>query len=338
MKRQRTKGFTLIELLVVIAIIGVLVALLLPAVQQAREAARRTQCKNNLKQLGLACHNYHDAYGCFPMGTGYSLWGWKVYILPYIDQGPQYNQINFTDGIATGAAGSAYCRGVAAECYTSQHQAAALNTAGKQVWHNTPFAVLTCPSDPLAGTKYGKYGAGNAENVMASYNGVCGNVNSTVRWSFNGGYGPGSRWRITTPVGHGTAGIHQIGTINPGADYNGVFSYGTKVPIGAISDGTSGTLMIGERAIDPKYMSWGWTLTGCEGDSLLGTGAPIWNGPITEAAGYTVSNSPRFSSHHTGAVQFVLADGSVRSISGNINFLTFQALGTRAGGEISGDF
>src|SRR5580704_13836676 len=107
------RGFTLIELLVVIAIIAVLIALLLPAVQQAREAARRTQCKNNLKQIGLALFNYHDACKTFPpgyvdqngnpnltpdndLGPG---WGWASFLLPYVDQGNTYNQINFNQGV-----------------------------------------------------------------------------------------------------------------------------------------------------------------------------------------------------------------------------------------------
>ena len=100
------RGFTLVELLVVIAIIAVLIALLLPAVQQAREAARRTQCKNNLKQIGLALHNYHDNYNALPPGWigvtnggpdiyGLNGWGWASRILPQIDQSPLYNQLNF---------------------------------------------------------------------------------------------------------------------------------------------------------------------------------------------------------------------------------------------------
>src|SRR5690606_35270992 len=102
--RVRRTGFTLIELLVVIAIIAILIALLLPAVQQAREAARRTQCKNNMKQKGPAVHNYHDVFGMFPPagtadGVGNNMnqndaWGWPIRLLPYIDQGPLYNQID----------------------------------------------------------------------------------------------------------------------------------------------------------------------------------------------------------------------------------------------------
>ncbi len=96
-QKQRQRGFTLIELLVVIAIIAILIALLLPAVQQAREAARRTQCKNNLKQIGLSLHNYHDVYNSFPNGTvstSAGNWGisWWARVLPYVDQAPLYNQ------------------------------------------------------------------------------------------------------------------------------------------------------------------------------------------------------------------------------------------------------
>ena len=97
---SRRKGFTLIELLVVIAIIAVLIALLLPAVQQAREAARRSQCKNNLKQIGLALHNYHETVSCFPMGSGHGKeLAWNVAILPYVDQGPLYNTVDFTPNL-----------------------------------------------------------------------------------------------------------------------------------------------------------------------------------------------------------------------------------------------
>src|SRR5688500_4365529 len=112
----RRRGFTLIELLVVIAIIAVLIALLLPAVQQAREAARRTQCRNNLKQIGLALHNYHDVHNTFPMGYCAGMtyvdgasdtspgWSWATYILPQLDQGPLYNQFNWSAAPDTVAA------------------------------------------------------------------------------------------------------------------------------------------------------------------------------------------------------------------------------------------
>ena len=137
-KRRSRRAFTLIELLVVIAIIGILVALLLPAVQQAREAARRTQCKNNLKQYGLALHNYHDTYGKFPGAGGWAVgtrgwdWeletsphiSWQVRVLPYMDQAPLYNQLKMNQ----------------------MYQDRAILADGSRTWtKQVPYA--RCPSD-----------------------------------------------------------------------------------------------------------------------------------------------------------------------------------------------
>jgi prepilin-type N-terminal cleavage/methylation domain-containing protein len=328
MRVQRKRGFTLIELLVVIAIIAILIALLLPAVQQAREAARRSQCKNHLKQLGLAIHNYHDVYNLFPTGVGYSLWGWKVFILPYIDQSAQYNLINFTDGID---ASGGQCRGAGGPgCYTSQHQSVALTAAGKQHWATTPFAVLGCPSDPLGNTPYNT----TLPVINANYHGVCGNVNSVTRIN-SGSYGAGTRHRI---IGIGGGPEPYPGCPTLFTEYNGVFRYVARVRVGDVTDGSSNTFMVGERAVDAPH-SWGWTLTGTEGDSMLGTGAPMWQGPLTVANGYDSSGrSCVFSSHHVGGAHFLMADGAVRFVSGNINFGTYQALGTTSGGEVVNEF
>ncbi len=330
MRRLSRLGFTLIELLVVIAIIAVLIALLLPAVQQAREAARRTQCRNHLKQLGVACHNYHDAHSVMPIGTGYSLWGWKVYILPFIDQAPMYNVNNFSNDKASGA----FCRSQGDPCYTSQQQMADLTTAGKKTHANSVITVYGCPSDPLGMTPYGQGGAGNAENMCGNYLGVAGNVNSVTRANVN--YGPNSRHRIFLPVGTSGSG-YVINSYNPGAEYNGMFGYALKVSLASVTDGSSNTFMIGERAVEPSH-SWGWTITGTEGDGMLGTGAPMKNGPFTAANGYDAGTALFFSSHHVGGAHFLMGDGAVRFVSTNINFATFQALGTRAGGEVVGDF
>jgi len=161
----RRCGFTLIELLVVIAIIAVLIALLLPAVQQAREAARRTSCKNNLKQIGLALHNYHDANNVLPPGyididhdnESANQLGWGTFILPYMDQGPLYNKIS-----ASGAMDVAW------------QTVADMTTASASV--PTPYArvvipAYNCPSDPMGGIneKVGNYGKSN-------YTGVAGNT------------------------------------------------------------------------------------------------------------------------------------------------------------------
>ena len=145
--RTTDAGFTLIELLVVIAIIAVLVSLLLPAVQQAREAARRTQCRNNLKQLALACHNYENTFSVFPMGSDISLIGWKQYVYPYVEQTNVYNGINMADNVSQGP----YCR-QGSPCYTVQRQAADLTTAGIKNWAAYNMPVFNCPSYPRSGT------------------------------------------------------------------------------------------------------------------------------------------------------------------------------------------
>lgn len=329
MQVRRKRGFTLIELLVVIAIIAILIALLLPAVQQAREAARRTQCRNHLKQIGLAIHNYHDVANMFPLGTGYSLWGWRVFILPYIDQAAQYNLINFTDGIDnTGAT----CRGQGSACYTSQHQANALTAAGRLNWATTPFTVYACPSDPLGNTPYST----TLANINGNYYGCAGNVNSVNRIN-TGSYGPGTRHRIIC-LATATCTEPYPGNAGLFSEYNGVFRYVAKVRIGDVTDGTSNTFAVGERAVDQAH-SWGWTMTGTEGDGMIGTGGGIWKGPLTVANGYNSSGaSCVFSSHHVGGAHFLMADGAVRFVSANIDYATLNALGTTSGGEIVGEF
>ncbi len=128
--RRKSRGFTLIELLVVIAIIAILIALLLPAVQQAREAARRSQCKNNMKQIGLAMHNYHEVNNGFPVGNYSCCWGtWIVGILPYIDQAPLYKNYNFNNKYGVPTDNARYG-----------------HTTNKDVTTKR-LTVLTCPSD-----------------------------------------------------------------------------------------------------------------------------------------------------------------------------------------------
>ena len=149
---MKRSGFTLIELLVVIAIIAVLIALLLPAVQQAREAARRTQCRNNMHQLALALHNYHDTHQCFPFGTGLDLagamchrWSWGSMLLPFLDETAMYNAINF---------------GCPCYCNTT-------NLESSTVWR-APLAQFMCPTETnVTGTDY-------SANAFSSYAGCIG--------------------------------------------------------------------------------------------------------------------------------------------------------------------
>lgn len=159
MRRLGRSGFTLVELLVVIAIIGILVALLLPAVQAAREAARRTQCTNNLKQFGLALHNYHTSFRCFPTGNvRYRYWSFQALMLPMLEQGPLYDQADFE----------------APTCFVDNRSA-----PGMKGTPSVPLAVVRCPSDPrngeiwhnpsvFGGYDWGYYATGNYFGVIGT--------------------------------------------------------------------------------------------------------------------------------------------------------------------------
>jgi len=168
MKKAMKRGFTLIELLVVIAIIAILIALLLPAVQQARESARRTQCKNNLKQVGIALHSYHDTHQTFPPGyvaRGSGSWGWQTMLLPFFDQAPLYNRLTFTAAIANGNADI-----------------------------QTNLTALRCPSDTGANSVTGPNGI-TGPYARSNYVGVYGpnQIPTTVGVDVGGAFFPNSR-------------------------------------------------------------------------------------------------------------------------------------------------
>lgn len=222
MLRSR-RGFTLIELLVVIAVIAILIGLLLPAVQQAREAARRTQCKNNLKQLGLALHNYHDTHLVFPpgslRGTGLA-WGFVTHTLPYFEQTSVYNTIDFSQ----------------TDCavFLIAQQATGRSDAASVL-----LPILTCPSDPLGGTQLLSGPNGPSPNTYdtgklypSNYIGVAGSKESAAWCPY--------------------AGI---------ADGDGMLYTSSRVRIADITDGTSNTFLLGERGIE-EGLDWGWPICG----------------------------------------------------------------------------
>jgi len=326
---MRRSGFTLIELLVVIAIIAILIALLLPAVQQAREAARRTQCKNNLKQIGLALHNYHDVFNTFPMGNRNGThgayeggdWGqsWWVGILPYIDQSPLYNGIN------QDVPNSGYNHGA--------------NTA---FWNGQGFAARLCPSSPMSEYEFTPHNGGSTP--VTHYTGVSGAYPDPI----NSG-----RDFSTTEGGSGN------GYYNSG----GVLYYKSRIRIGDITDGTTNTMIVGEQsdycitaagqqriAINswPHGMFMGspgraWrqfnttTVRHRPGYKQAEGGHNHFQCPTTGVCGNAGNNNP-IQSAHTGGVQILLGDGSVRFLSENLDMTTWISLAIRDDGRVLGEF
>lgn len=356
-ERSRKRGFTLIELLVVIAIIAILIALLLPAVQQAREAARRTQCKNNLKQMGLALHNYHDVYMTFPPlfvgghnsdavpGNGSFGDRWllstTIALLPYFEQANLSAQVQTDMNSATGAP----------HPWDANYEPWTIN-----------LQTMLCPSDTLADSATGN---ANYRYSTGRYNHRMRHIRDRTSWG--------------------------------GQAVDGIFGVAEGAKIRDMLDGTSNTIMVGERAkgnsanrdelisgvgLNPNMNdgTGGGVTPGniaqmiSECRALVNTGTRRYTaffqgdpaGTGTPAGGRWADGRTYFSSiqtaippngascitsnwdgdytlmtassRHTGGAQFTLGDGSVRFISENIDTGTYQALGSKAGGETVGEF
>ncbi len=324
------RGFTLIELLVVIAIIAVLIALLLPAVQQAREAARRTQCKNNLKQLGLAMHNYHDTFNGFPIPNFSCCWGtWQMGILPFVEQANMLNQYTNLGGID--ATGPRYAGTTNAVNVTSKR-----------------LSFLTCPSDipnapinaTIGGTVYGitshNYAVNLGETVAAQQTALLTTGNAKY---------DDARFRGAPFI--------RLGGDQATGSWPAIRA--KMRGIGTITDGTSSTLLMSElvqgKGTDLRGFSW-WG-DGSHFETLLlpnskdpdqvasnCTSEPAANLPcvVAPTTGTAWRMTVASRSRHTGGVQSVLCDGSVRFVSENVDKLTWRALGSSEDAQVVGEF
>ena len=322
MKRVIRRGFTLIELLVVIAIIAILVALLLPAVQQAREAARRSQCKNNLKQIGLGLHNYHDIYDGFPIGTragsGWG-WSWVPAILPQIDQGPLYNQLTSVgDHPGYTGAGSGVQNGQAAN--------------GKTI------TVFICPSSPVPAKKDT---GGGYVTTIPQYVGIAGAADGDT--FVNGG----AHAQFACCNCCTDANTYPNGSSNPGKmAYGGMLVLNNSENFRDCTDGTSNTICVGEQSAfgynstTNQYFQinvnhgflMGTADAGVERKFNITTVAyPPNSIDVAKYPGVGNNDGPNngLISQHAGGAHVLMTDGAVRFVSDNINMLTLRLLCTR---------
>jgi prepilin-type N-terminal cleavage/methylation domain-containing protein/prepilin-type processing-associated H-X9-DG protein len=307
--RRIARGFTLIELLVVIAIIAILVGLLLPAVQKVREAAARAKCENNLKQLGLAMHNFHDVAGVLPWGRSKGSLdspSWAVLILPYIEQTNIYSQ--FTNPNINGTNFPMIVRGANPPVTTHNLIRGQWVATGIM---QTPVPVFNCPSRPSPRIVREQDGNSVTEGIASDYG-----VN----------------------YGAGTAASQNDG---------GAFNFscgpcGTGQNFLAITDGTSNTLLIGEKHVTPAGVGVFDATTGAEQDFNIYSSQPgKWayvtgrkagiNFPL--ALGTTDTFADQFGSWHAGTVQFVFVDGSVHALRTFISGSTLGLLAGRSDGQ-----
>jgi len=294
MSRKRAGGFTLVELLVVIAIIGVLIALLLPAVQQAREAARRMQCQNNMKQLGLALHNHHDVYTEFPtFSAGTRNISFVVHLLPYLEQ------TNLYELLPRDASGNLN-----------------ITTSDEPLCVNRIDALL-CPSGTVEFSTY----AGQEDRYTTHYYGVLGPKGENVQ--------SGEDYEIDTLGGQG------------GASLQGFIQWKKNLRFRDLTDGTSNTLAIGEMSWKDAGCHRPWARGGEVSSNGVHSASAKNVFHAINAVGYTSAatnwNDASFGSEHPGIAQFLMGDGSVRSVSETIAMPTYRAMASRNGGETVSD-
>lgn len=336
MRRNHRIAFTLVELLVVIAIIGMMIGLLLPAVQKIRETASRMKCANNLKQIGLALHNYHDTAGQFPPGyvdgnTGqYSTpdndigpgWGWAAFLLPQMEQDNLYRQIDFKQPVGTGV-----------NLQVSLQR----------------LAIYQCPSD------------GDQEDIDV-YDSTFSTPIATVA---HANYVGCNGWLecFNGASGNYAGGVGQDGLPGPlGKACRGLFWRNSRSTFASVTDGLSNTIFVGERSSNHAPSTWTGAIAGGRCPAWMATQPPSpgvpppgpaydnadWgeafvlahgNATHLPSADFPIFDPDTFYSFHSpGGANFLFGDGSVHFIRSAINPSTYQALCTIAGGELTNDW
>lgn len=333
---RRRRGFTLIELLVVIAIIAVLISLLLPAVQQAREAARRAQCKNNLKQIGLALHNYLDAQSVFPpaycLGSGAGgHWSIHARLLPYVDQANVFFLADLTIPYSSG-----------------------VNVTSGVTEKKVPIYI--CPSEVQAVIRPG---TPNHFPTNYAFNGgmwkffIHGPTANDGGQAGDGAFAPGSNF-TTAHFTDGTSNTLCFSEVKAYTPAVGNGQEGTDTPPSSVSGFTAGRLSLTGHTewVDGKIHETGFTTTFNPNTQMLVNGTASGSatgGPFvgdfrscTEGSaaclGLPIYAAVTARSYHTAIVNALMMDGSCRTFSDNISTQTWRALGTRGKGETLGDF
>lgn len=325
MAGTRRGGFTLVELLVVITIIGILIALLLPAVQAAREAARRAQCVNQLKQLGLALHNYHESNSTFPPAAwaGLNQLSWPVLILNYVEQSAIYSQVNFK---ATGADCWTVNRWIALQQLTTLICPSASSSIRKGQSGGTGATGDDNPSPPPSGTATRTY--------TTHYFGILG-PKGTIPQS-----NPTRQYTYLGTTGHGQFGQEGILTVfwSPSSPW---ISRNTCNTFADIRDGSSNTFLLGEISWERGntnancYRSWvrGVNYNGQDTGSACCPAKNIINGINLVPYGSGNFNDVSFGSNHPGGCNFAMGDASVRFVSETIDMDVYRATASRSGNE-----